>query len=60
VISYSDSGILNFHGKAASYCGGYHRKLFLEEQLKLARLGTMRYWSSEFKRLKSEDVEVKL
>jgi hypothetical protein len=28
--------------------------LFLEEQLKLTRLGTMRYWSSEFKRLRSE------
>lgn len=54
VISYSDSGILNFHGKSASYCRGNHRKLFLEEQLKLARLGTMRYWSSEFKRLRSE------
>jgi hypothetical protein len=54
VISYSDSGILNFHGKSASYCRGKHRKLFLEEQLKLTRLGTMRYWSSEFKRLRSE------
>ncbi len=54
VISYSDSGILNFHGKSASYCRGNHRKLFLEEQLKLARLGTMRYWSSKFKRLRSE------
>lgn len=51
VISYSDDGILNFHGKTASYCRGKHRKLFLEEQLKLARLGTLRYWSSEFKRL---------
>jgi hypothetical protein len=54
VISYSDSGILNFHGKSASYCRGKHRKLFLEEQLKLCRLGTLRYWSSEFKRLRSE------
>lgn len=54
IISYSDSGILNFHGKSASYCRGKHRKLFLEEQLKLSRLGTMRYWSSEFKRLRSE------
>jgi hypothetical protein len=55
VISYSDSGILNFHGKTASYCRGKHRKLFLEEQLKLARLGAMRYWSSEFKRLRNVD-----
>lgn len=54
VISYSESGILNFHGKSASYCRGSHRKLFLEEQLKLARLGTMRYWSSEFKRERNE------
>jgi hypothetical protein len=54
VISYSDSGVLNFHGKKASYCRGKHRKLFLEEQLKLARLGTMRYWSSEFKRLRTD------
>lgn len=58
VISYSDSGVLNFHGKSASYCSGKHRKLFLEEQLKLARLGTMRYWSSEFKRLRTADEEV--
>ena len=64
VISYSDSGILNFHGKSASYCRGKHRKMFLEEQLKLARVGTMRYWSSEFKRMKnaseseSNDVEL--
>ena len=55
VISYTDSGILNFHGKTASYCRGKHRKLFLEEQLKLARLGAMRYWSSEFKRLERGD-----
>ena len=42
VISYSDSGIfLNFHGKSASYCRGKHRKLFLEEQLKLTRLGVI-------------------
>ena len=54
VISYSDSGVLNFHGKTASYCRGKHRKLFLEEQLKLARLGTLRYWSSEFKRLRTD------
>jgi hypothetical protein len=54
VISYSDSGILNFHGKSASYCRGKHRKLFLEEQLKLTRLGCMRYWSSEFKRIRTE------
>ena len=54
VISYSESGVLNFHGKSASYCRGSHRKLFLEEQLKLARLGTMRYWSSEFKRERNE------
>ena len=53
VISYSDSGVLNFHGKSASYCRGKHRKMFLEEQLKLARLGAMRYWSSEFKRMKN-------
>lgn len=62
VISYSDSGVLNFHGKSASYCRGKHRKMFLEEQLKLARLGAMRYWSSEFKRMKnaseSNDVEL--
>ena len=64
VISYSDSGVLNFHGKTASYCRGKHRKMFLEEQLKLARLGAMRYWSSEFKRMKnvseseSNDVEL--
>lgn len=51
VISYSDSGVLNFHGKKASYCRGFHRKLFLEEQLKLARLGTLRYWNSEFKKI---------
>ena len=56
VISYSESGMLNFHGKSASYCRGKHRKLFLEEQLKLARLGTMRYWSSEFKRNSNEIV----
>ena len=55
VISYSDSGILNFHGKSASYCRGKHRKMFLEEQLKLARLGAMRYWSSEFKRLRKNE-----
>ena len=64
VISYSDSGVLNFHGKSASYCRGKHRKMFLEEQLKLARLGAMRYWSSEFKRMnnasesESNDVEL--
>ena len=56
VISYSESGMLNFHGKSSSYCRGKHRKLFLEEQLKLARLGTMRYWSSEFKRNSNEIV----
>ena len=55
VISYSDNGVLNFHGKGASYCRGNHRKLFLEEQLKLARLGALRYWSSEFKRLRTAD-----
>lgn len=55
VISYSDSGVLNFHGKKASYCRGNHRKLFLEEQLKLARLGTLRYWNSEFKRLREDE-----
>ena len=55
IISYSDSGILYFHGKSASYCSGKHRKLYLEEQLKLARLGTLRYWSSEFNRLKKEN-----
>ena len=58
VISYSDSGVLNFHGKSASYCRGKHRKLFLEEQLKLARLGTLRYWNSEFKRLRTADEEI--
>ena len=51
IISYSDSGVLYFHGKSASYCRGKHRKLYLEEQLKLARLGTLRYWNSEFNRL---------
>lgn len=64
VISYSDSGVLNFHGKSASYCRGKHRKLFLEEQLKLARLGTLRYWSSEFKRLRTDgenkDIELNI
>ena len=55
VISYSDSGVLNFHGKTASYCRGKHRKLFLEEQLKLARLGTLRYWSSEFRKSERSD-----
>ena len=60
VISYSDSGVLNFHGKNASYCRGFHRKLFLEEQLKLARLGTMRYWGSEFKRLRNENNETNI
>ena len=55
VISYSDEGVLNFHGKKASYCRGKHRKLFLEEQLKLARLGTLRYWNSEFKRWRTAD-----
>ena len=55
IISYTDSGMLNFHGKAASYCSGKHRKLYLEEQLKLARLGTLRYWNSEFKRLRTAD-----
>ena len=59
VISYSDSGVLNFHGKKASYCcRGKHRKLFLEEQLKLARLGTLRYWNSEFKRLRTDSEDV--
>ena len=60
VISYTDDGMLNFHGKSASYCKGNHRKLFLEEQLKLARLGTMRYWSSEFKRLRNENNETNI
>ena len=55
VISYSDKGALNFLGKKASYCRGKHRKLFLEEQLKLARLGTLRYWNSEFKRLRCDN-----
>lgn len=57
IISYTDSGMLNFHGKAASYCSGKHRKLYLEEQLKLARLGTLRYWNLEFKRLREEEVK---
>ena len=52
IISYSDSGILYFHGKSTSYCRGKHRKLYLEEQLKLARLGTLRYWNSEFNRFR--------
>ena len=52
IISYSNSGVLDFHGKSASYCRGKHRKLYLEEQLKLARLGTLRYWNSEFKRFR--------
>ena len=54
---YPENGTLDFHGKAASYCRGKHRKLYLEEQLKLARLGTLRYWSSEFKRITSNKKE---
>ena len=57
IISYSENGTLDFHGKGASYCRGKHRKLYLEEQLKLARLGTLRYWSSEFKRITSNKKE---
>jgi hypothetical protein len=60
IISYSESGVLDFHGKSASYCRGKHRKLYLEEQLKLARLGTLRYWNSEFKRLREVEENKKV
>lgn len=43
IICYSED-------KKLSYCGGFPyvkggRKMFLEEMLKVARLGTMRYWN---------------
>ena len=60
IISYSNSGVLDFHGKSASYCRGKHRKLYLEEQLKLARLGTLRYWNSEFKRFREVEENKKV
>lgn len=43
IISYDERGMIDI-------CGGYPyvkggRRMFLEEQLKVAKLGTMRYWS---------------
>lgn len=43
IISYDERGMIGI-------CGGYPyvkggRRMFLEEQLKIAKLGTMRYWN---------------
>lgn len=50
VLFYDDNGKITSNGKA-SYMGS-GRKMFLEEQLKLARLGVMRYWNLRDKQTK--------
>lgn len=42
VVSYTEDGQLKKWGGFYEVKGG--RKMFLEEQLKIARLGTLRYW----------------
>ncbi|MCM1301982.1 MAG: hypothetical protein NC226_09710 [Bacteroides cellulosilyticus] len=43
VLAYDETGKFKNYGGYPQRKGG--RKLFLEEQLKLARLGTLRYWA---------------
>lgn len=51
IISYNESGSISFHNRTICdsdkqwprYSGG--RKLFIEEQLQIARLGTIRFWN---------------
>lgn len=50
VLTYTEGGAIDIYKKAPSLSAMAHKqkdsnRLFLEEQLKLARLGTMRYWS---------------
>lgn len=50
VVGYTEDGQLK------RYCGSYEikggRKMFIEEQLNIARLGTLRYWSLRNKKNK--------
>ena len=43
ILSYDERGILSVCGRHSYIDGG--RKMFIEEMLKLARLGTLRYWN---------------
>lgn len=45
VLSYNDSGVVKSIGYGYSSLNGKHRKLFIEEQLTIARLGQLRFWN---------------
>lgn len=45
VLYYTEEGNIVRTGFGCPERRGKHRKLFLEEQLKIARLGQLRYWS---------------
>ncbi len=45
VLSYNNSGVVKFVGYGHSSLNGKHRKLFIEEQLTIARLGQLRFWN---------------
>lgn len=54
VMTYSDTGNLNIRNAAPIIQSLFHKdhneyKLFIEEQLALARLGTLRYWKDKLK-----------
>lgn len=45
VLSYNDNGVVKSVGYGYSSLNGKHRKLFIEEQLTIARLGQLRFWN---------------
>lgn len=45
VLSYNDDGFVWYSGYGYSSLRGKHRKLFIEEQLTIARLGQLRFWN---------------
>ena len=52
VLIYDENGVVKAGGYGCRYNPGNHRKLFLEEQLQIARLGTLRFWNLLEKTLK--------
>jgi len=45
VLYYSEDGRIVKSGFGNHYQKGRHRKLFIEEQFQIARLGQLRYWN---------------
>lgn len=45
VLTYSEDGSINRTSYGCVSLHGKHRKLFVEEQLTIARLGQLRFWN---------------